>query len=135
QVDRAVLFRHSPGVEVLPGLLDRAAMVFDAAPAPLQPDEGRGLRLRRAPEVVVLVSADRGRQAVCGAEQVQGAGLAIVAREDAGPRALLGGQRPVDPGYVRDELLPAELVSQALFERALMPDLGLRRGGADAPLV
>src|ERR1035441_940241 len=74
QVDRAVLLGHPPRVEVLPDFLDREAVVFHALPAPLQPDEVLGLRLRRAPEVVVLMGADRRRQAVGGPEEVQPAG-------------------------------------------------------------
>src|ERR1039458_10337566 len=97
QVDRAVLLGHPPRVEVLPRLFDRAAVVFHALPAPLQPDEVLGLRLRRPPEVVALVGANGRRQAVGGTEEVQRAGLPVVAREDAGTRAFFWRKGPLRP--------------------------------------
>src|SRR5438477_6955108 len=134
-VDRAVLLRHAPRVEVLAGLLDGAAVVLDPPPAPLEPDQGLGLGARRPPEGVVLVRADRRREAVCRSEEVQRAGLPVVAGEDARLRAFLGRERAVDPRDLRDELRPAELIAEPLLERTLVRHLGLRRRGADSPLV
>src|SRR6478672_1596329 len=81
EVDRPILLGHAPGMEMLPGFLHRAAMVLDSTKPPLEPDQGLRLRRgRRAPEVVVLVSADRPRKAVFRAEEVERARLAVVAR-------------------------------------------------------
>src|SRR5438552_559998 len=134
-VDWAVLFRHPPWMKVLPDFFDREAVIFDTPQSPLQPYEVLGLDLRRAPEVVVLMCADRVGQAVGGAEQMEGARLPVVAREDAGPRPLRVRKRPIDARHVRDELLPAELIAQALLERALVPDFRPGRSDVEPPLV
>src|SRR5580765_798280 len=80
EVDRPVLLGHAPGMEVLARLLHRTAVVLHSSEAPLKPDQSLRFRLRRSPEVVVLVSADRPRKAVFRAEEVERARLPVVAR-------------------------------------------------------
>src|SRR6266511_6245914 len=135
KVDRAVFFCHPPWMEVLAGLLDRAAPSCDRLAAPLQPDQGVASKIPWSPEVVVLVGTDGGRQAVGGTEEMKSAGLPVVAGEDAGPHALFRRQRLIDPGHIRHQLWPAELVPEALVQRSLVPDLGPRRGDVETPLV
>ncbi len=48
------------------------------------------------------------------AEEVDGAGLAVIAGEDAGDGALLRGQGVVDLGDLLDHLVPAEAVGVEL---------------------
>ena len=90
------------GGGVLAGCLDRAAMGPDSLAARLGPAGVLGLFRGRPPEVVVLVRADGGRQAERRSVEVQGSGLAVVAREDAGLRALLGRQRQIPEMVARN---------------------------------
>src|SRR5262245_56370594 len=64
----------------------------------------------RPPQEVLIVTADRPRQAVVRTVQVDGARLAVVARDDGGARTLLGRQRTPQTGDLRLEFLPAQHV-------------------------
>src|SRR5229473_6453783 len=78
EVDGLVFLAHAEALVVLKGL-KRRAVVADVVEAPLDDDEVLvGLR-RRAPIPMVLVARVGARESVLRAEQVDGAGFAVVA--------------------------------------------------------
>src|SRR5437667_5664283 len=91
--------------------------------------------ITRAPEEIALVRADGFRQAVFGAEKIDGAGLAVIVTVDRGFFACLGRQAVIGSRYLRDHFGPAELVGENLLQRAFVRDLGFRRRKADRLLV
>src|SRR5262245_13405158 len=95
-VDRPVLLGHAPRMEVASRLLDRRAALLEPLARALQHDHHLTGRALGSPEEVRLVPADRARQAVARAPEVDRPGLAVVAGEDGGLRALLGWQRGED---------------------------------------
>ena len=77
----------------------------------------------RAPEEPGLVAAEGRREAVAAAEEIDGAGLAVVLGEDAAIVALVDGDAiPSDSSFVSD-LFPAELVGVPL--RQCGPGVGV----------
>src|SRR5207247_1325338 len=89
----------------------------------------------RAPEVVVVVRADRGGQAVRSAVVVDRARLTIVSRDDPGLGPFLRGQRSIDPRDLPRQLFPAKTVGEVLVQGA--EGILLPRGWRDAesPLI
>src|SRR5205807_9123955 len=81
----------------------------------------------RSPIVVILVPRERGRQTHLCAEEIYGAGSAIVLAEDGTAVALAGWKFEIG---VRDDLrhlLPAELVGIKLWQRPLFMVFDFRR--------
>jgi hypothetical protein len=70
-----------------------------------------------APVEVVLMAADGGGQAVYWAEDIHGAGFAVVAAEDGGAGAHVGRQSVVADGKAFNHLWPAEAVREYLRQR------------------
>src|SRR5437867_11557179 len=102
---------------------------------PADHDEGlRGVGTR-APEVVVVVRAHRGRQAERSAVVVDRARLTIVSRGDPGPGPLLRGQRRIDARDLPRQPFPAKAVGHVLVHRAEALLLSRAWRDADSPLV
>src|SRR5437588_6001500 len=83
EVDGLVFFGHAEAVVVLKGL-SRRAVVANVVEAPLNDDEVLVNLRGRTPIPMVLVARVGARQPVLRAEQVDGAGFAVVARPTAG---------------------------------------------------
>src|SRR5438067_3458161 len=71
----------------------------------------------RAPKPIVLVIANRLRQPVFLAEEIDRAGLAVIVRKDRGLRALLGRKRVVNPSNFARHFFPAEFIGEMLRQR------------------
>src|SRR5947208_14438349 len=65
-----------------------------------------------APEPVALMVADRFRQSVFLAEEIDRAGLTVTIREDRRPRALLRRKRVINASDLAGHFLPAEFVGE-----------------------
>jgi len=84
----------------------------------------------RAPEPVVVVAADGEGQAV--AEEVDGAGFAVVGAVDAGLLLVFGRERAIDARDLIDLFLPAEAVGVELRKDAAGFVLGIGAGFVEA---
>ena len=82
----------------------------------------------RSPEEPRLVTAERRRQAVAPAEEVNGAGLSVVLRKDAAIAAFLRGEPVPGDRSFGDDLFPAKLVGIMLRQhRSVVGVLRARR--------
>src|SRR5918995_2068974 len=80
-------------------------------------DDHRARRTRRDPEPRVgVVSRERPRESVSGAEAVDRSRLAVVPGEDDGARPLRGGESLIDAGHGADELRPADRLDRVLVD-------------------
>src|SRR6266446_99242 len=70
--------------------------------------------IARAPKPVALMIANRFRQPVLRAEEIDRASLAVTVREDCSPRALLGRKRVVNAADFARHFLPAEFIGEML---------------------
>lgn len=79
------------------------------------------------PEEVALMSADGVGEAVFRAEEVDGAGLSVVLRKDAGLGADIEREGVEDAGGGGGHFGPAELVGEELRERSEAESFNARR--------
>src|SRR5256885_15431562 len=95
-----------------------ASEVFPVAGpvAPENDDAFTGV-IARAPLPIAWMTADRFRQPVLLAEQIDRACLSVVVREDRCPRALFGRKRIVNFADSTRHFLPTELVGEMLGQR------------------
>src|SRR5580698_11473919 len=94
EIHGLVFLRHAKVLIVLEGL-KRRAIVAHVVETPLDDDQILIDLRGRTPVPVVLVARVCSRQAVLRAEQVYGAGFAVVSGPDTGLGAILGRQRVV----------------------------------------
>src|SRR5579859_2594850 len=112
--DREVLFLHAPPRGQGWTLVIGVAPTLGTVAIPLQQDQAFASVLTRSPVIVVLVRADRFRQSILPAEEVDGAGLAIIARQDSRFGAHLRRQRVINSRDGLHHLRPAKLVAEVL---------------------
>src|SRR3954469_11947 len=86
-------------------------------PVAAQDDHAFASVIARTPEPVALVIADRFRQSVLLAEEIDRTRLAVAVGEDRGLDALLGRQRVVDAADFARHFLPAEFIREMLGQR------------------
>src|SRR5580700_8431027 len=106
------------------GIVRRGADVFHVLPelfqnlfAVVEDDHAIAGVAARAPEKPGLMAAKRWRETLAGAEEIDGAGLAVVLGEDATVVAFGGGNAvPGDSGFI-DDFFPAKLVGVPLWQR------------------
>ncbi len=70
----------------------------------------------RSPQKIGLVAAERRWKSVAAAEEVNGAGLAVILSENAAPCAFLWRELGVSLIDFGDNLFPSELISKVLRE-------------------
>ena len=82
-------------------------------------DHDRAARAARSVEKVIVVAADRAREPDFGAEEVDGRGLAVIAREDDRFAAFRGRKRRARARERSDERIPAEHIGEVLRNATL----------------
>src|SRR5258708_7887345 len=97
-----------------PDSLDAGKTRLQILPPARHDDHAFAGVITRSPQEIILMAADRTRQAVLRTEEVDGAGLPVILSEDRGPRADVRRKIVVNPRDLRRHFLPAELVGEEL---------------------
>src|SRR2546425_1926545 len=112
----AVLIRHAAPAVDGGGALTRLEQGAEPLLGAAHHDQHAAVPAARTPEPVVVVAADRRREAPAPAQQVDRAGDAVIGGEDARRCRILGRQAPVDLDDRPDDRLPAVHVGVELSQ-------------------
>src|ERR1700679_1098388 len=118
-VDINLFFQSVGIVGGLADVFDVSEEAFEIFPAVAENGHAVSRGPARSPENPSLMSAERAGQAVAAAEEVDGAGLAVVLGEDSAVFIFALVWRQAVPGYcgLGDDFFPAELVGVPLGQR------------------
>src|SRR5260370_34883 len=105
------------------GIVRGLARVFDVLEQALQDftliiqnDQAIPRIPSRSPQEIRLVPAERRWQTIAPPQEIDGAGLPVVLREDAAARPLFGREPAVSLIHCHDHLLPSELIGEVLWK-------------------
>src|SRR5580658_273521 len=101
----------------LANVFDVIPELFEAFPAVVEDNHTIAGIAARSPQEPGLMAAERCRQAVAAAEEVDGAGLAVVLGEDAAVFAVFDRDAVPGDGGFGDDFFPSELVGIPLREK------------------
>src|SRR5579863_3116152 len=103
----ALLVAETQGIDDVTGEAAAGEDIVGVIEVPAEDDESRGRRRGIATIPGGVGSADRWRQVVGGAEDLDGSGFAVIADEDTDTRALVGRERVANGGDGLNDLLPS----------------------------